>query len=50
LDENARVNTFHYDQTTSAQTSFAKDVYSLITNFEEVGNSLEEKKSGFVGS
>jgi len=48
LDENARINTCHYDQTTSVQTSFAKDVHSLIANFEELGNSLEEKNQDLL--
>ena len=41
--ENGRVNTHHHDQTTSVQTSFAKDVRSLVAVIEEFGNPFEEK-------
>jgi len=45
---NARVNTCHHDQTASIQTSFAKDVHSLITVFEELGNPFEEKSQNLL--
>ena len=44
-----RVNTCHHDQTASIlQTSFANDVHSLITVFEEMGNPFEEKSQDLL--
>ena len=38
-----RGDTRHYDQTPSVQTSFAKNVRSLVSVIEELGNPLEEE-------
>jgi len=43
-----RVDTRHHDQTTSVQTSFAKDVCSLVTAIEELGNPFEEKSQDLL--
>ena len=40
-----KVNTKHHDQTPSVQTSFAKDVCSLISVMEELGNPFEEEST-----
>ena len=48
LHRNARVNTCHHDQTANVQTSFAKDVCSLIPVFEEMGNPFEEKSQNLL--
>ena len=40
-----KINTNHHDQTPSVQTSFAKDVYSLVSVMEEFGNPFEEEST-----
>ena len=48
MHENERVNTRHHDQTRSVQTSFAKDVRSLVTVIEELRNPFEEKSQDLL--
>ena len=48
LQENRRVDTHHHDQTASVQTSFARDVRSLVTVVEELGNPFEEKSQDLL--
>ena len=45
---NARVKTCRHDQIASVQTSFTKDVRSLVTAFEELGNPFEEKSQDLL--
>ena len=39
-----KVNIDHHDQTPSVQTSFAKDVCSLVSVMEDLGNPFEEER------
>ena len=48
VHRNARVSTCHHDQTAGVQTSFAKDVHSLINVFEEMGNPFDEKSQDLL--
>ena len=41
-------DTRHHDQTPSVQATFVKDVRSLITVIEEMGNAFEEESQDFV--
>ena len=43
-----RVDTCHHDQTLKVQTSFAKDVRSLVSVIEELGNPFEEESMDLV--
>ena len=43
-----RVDTRHHDQTPSVQTSFAKDVCSLVSVIEELSNTSEEDRLDLV--
>ena len=46
--ENRRVDTHHHDQTASVQISFAKDVRSLLTVIEDMGNRFEEESQDLL--
>ncbi len=48
LHWNTRVDTRHHDQATSVQISFAKDVCSLVTVIEELGNPFEEESQDLL--
>ena len=41
----SKLNTNHHDQTPSVQTSFAKDVCSLVSVMEDLGNPFEEEST-----
>ncbi|KAG1712189.1 Conserved oligomeric Golgi complex subunit 6 [Nymphon striatum] len=43
-----KADTRHYDQTPSVQTSFVKDVRSLVDVIEEMGNPFEEESQDVV--
>ena len=43
-----RVDTHHHDQTASVQTSFTRDVCSLVTVIEELGNPFEEESQDLL--
>ena len=43
IPENRRVDTHHHDQTASVQISFAKDVRSLLTVIEDMGNHSKRR-------
>ncbi|KAG1692631.1 Lysosome membrane protein 2 [Nymphon striatum] len=43
-----KADTRHHDQTPSVQTSFVKDVRSLVDVIEEMGNSFEEESQDVV--
>ena len=48
LHWNTRVDTRHHDQAASVQISFAKDVRSLVTVIEELGNPFEEESQDLL--
>ena len=48
LQGNRRVNTHHHDQTASVQTSFARDVRSLVMVMEELGNPFKEESQDLL--
>ena len=48
LHWNTRVDTHHHDQAASVQISFAKDVRSLVTVIEELGNPFEEESQDLL--
>ena len=48
LHWNTRVDTHHHDQAASVQISFAKDVHSLVTVIEELGNPFEEESQDLL--
>ncbi len=43
-----KVDTRHHDQTSSVQASFAKDVRSLVSAFEDLGNPFEEESTDLL--
>lgn len=43
-----KVDTHHHDQTASVQTSFARDVCSLLAVLEEFGNPFEEESQDLL--
>ena len=43
-----RVDLCHHDQTSSVQKSFAKDVHSLVSVVEELGNSFDEESQDLL--
>ena len=43
-----RIDTHHHDQTASVQTSYAKDVRSLVATIEELGNPFEEESQDLL--
>ena len=48
LHWNTRVDTRHHDQAASVQISFAKDVRSLVTVIEELGDPFEEESQDLL--
>ena len=48
LQGNRRVDTHHHDQTASVQTSFARDVRSLVMVMEELGNPFKEESQDLL--
>ena len=48
IPENRRVDTHHHDQTASVQISFAKDVRSLLTVIEDMGNPFEQESQDLL--
>ncbi len=42
------MDTSHHDQTSSVQASFAKDVHSLVSTFEDLGNPFEEESTDLL--
>ncbi len=42
------MDTRHHDQTSSVQASFAKDVRSLVSAFEDLGNPFEEESTDLL--
>ena len=48
MHRNAREIICCHDQIASVQTSFTKDVRSLVTAFEELGNPFEEKSQDLL--
>ena len=39
----SEIGTHHHDQTPTVQANFSKDVHSLISVIEDLGNSFDEK-------
>ena len=48
MRKNSKVDTYHHDQTASVQTSFARDVHSLVTVIEELGNPFKEESQDLL--
>ena len=43
-----KINTNHHDQTPTVQANFGKDVLSLISVMEDLGNPFEEESTDFL--
>ena len=44
----SKVDTRHHDQTPSIQAAFAKDVQSLVSTIEDLGNPFEEESTDLL--